>query len=169
MDRRFKRELQLKDDWNSVISTALFWDITGRHLVIVYRRFGTTYRSHVHGSRVGLLSNITAGNNVWSDTADVISHTRMALPMTAADSSRGLYYTAIYCTAITAFRSKRWVWFKNRFYFTCTGKCTRVYSFIHSFILQSVLRQVHSLFQSEFFTEYDLVLPLSISSIFSYP
>jgi hypothetical protein len=38
-----------------------------------------------------------------------------------------------------------------------------------SFILQSVLRQVRSLFQSEFSTVCDLVLPLSISSIFSFP
>jgi hypothetical protein len=36
-------------------------------------------------------------------------------------------------------------------------------------ILQSVLRQVRSLFQSEFFIECDLVLPLSIYSIFSFP
>jgi hypothetical protein len=38
------------------IRSALFWDITPRHLVIVYRRFGTTYRSHTQGSRVGLLT-----------------------------------------------------------------------------------------------------------------
>jgi hypothetical protein len=29
---------------------ALFWDITRRLIVIVYRRFGTTYRSHLQGS-----------------------------------------------------------------------------------------------------------------------
>ena len=34
-----------------------------------------------------------------------------------------------------------------------------------SFILQSFLLQVHSLFQSDFSTEGDLALPLSISSI----
>jgi hypothetical protein len=38
-----------------------------------------------------------------------------------------------------------------------------------SFILQSVLRQARSLFQSKFSTESDLVLPLSFSSIFSFP
>jgi hypothetical protein len=32
-----------------------------------------------------------------------------------------------------------------------------------------VLRQVHSLSQSEFYTECDLVLPLSISSVLSHP
>jgi len=32
--------------------TALFWVITQRELVISYRRFGTTYRSHNQGSRI---------------------------------------------------------------------------------------------------------------------
>jgi hypothetical protein len=40
---------------------------------------------------------------------------------------------------------------------------------IMSFIPQSVLRQVHSLFQSQFSTECDLVLPLPISSTVSFP
>jgi hypothetical protein len=31
--------------------SALFWDITQRWVVIVYRRFGTTYRSHLQRSR----------------------------------------------------------------------------------------------------------------------
>jgi hypothetical protein len=39
-----------------------------------------------------------------------------------------------------------------------------IHSLIHSFIPLSVLRQVRSLFPSEFSTEYDLVFPLSISS-----
>ena len=34
-----------------VFETALFWDITQRHVVIVYRCFGTTCQSHFHGSR----------------------------------------------------------------------------------------------------------------------
>jgi hypothetical protein len=29
--------------------SALFWDTTRRRVVIVYRRFGTTYRLHLHG------------------------------------------------------------------------------------------------------------------------
>ena len=32
--------------------SALFWDITPSRVVVVYRRFGTKYRSHLHGSRV---------------------------------------------------------------------------------------------------------------------
>jgi hypothetical protein len=35
-----------------LMRSALFRDITRRRVVIVYRRFGTTYRSHLHGSRV---------------------------------------------------------------------------------------------------------------------
>jgi hypothetical protein len=29
--------------------SALFWDITQRRVVVPYRRFGTTYRSHLQG------------------------------------------------------------------------------------------------------------------------
>ena len=32
--------------------TALFWVFTQRVMVIPYRRFGTTYRSHLEGSRI---------------------------------------------------------------------------------------------------------------------
>jgi hypothetical protein len=34
------------------VKSAVFWGITQRRVVIVYQRFGTTYRSHPHGSRV---------------------------------------------------------------------------------------------------------------------
>jgi hypothetical protein len=43
-----------------------------------------------------------------------------------------------------------------------------IHSFIHSLILLSVLRQGYSLFQSEFSTEGDLLLPLSISKLLSF-
>ena len=36
----------------SYIRTALFWTITQRVVVIPYRRFGTTYRSHLQASRI---------------------------------------------------------------------------------------------------------------------
>jgi hypothetical protein len=35
-----------------LMRSALLWDITRLRVVIVCRRFGTTYRSHLHGSRV---------------------------------------------------------------------------------------------------------------------
>jgi len=34
------------------MGTALFWAIKQRVAVIPYGRFGTTYRSHLHGSRI---------------------------------------------------------------------------------------------------------------------
>jgi hypothetical protein len=52
----------------------------------------------------------------------------------------------------------------------CHSFCSLFYDrSVASFILQSVLRQVRSLFQSEFSIACNLVLPLSISSIFSFP
>jgi hypothetical protein len=42
-------------------------------------------------------------------------------------------------------------------------------TFLVLIILQSVLRQIHSRFQSEFSAQCDLVLPLSIFSILSFP
>ena len=33
------------------VRSALFWDITQRRVVMIYRRFGTTYLSHLEGSR----------------------------------------------------------------------------------------------------------------------
>ena len=56
------------------------------------------------------------------------------------------------------------LWFMNSWssHVILVNKCDVV---IHS----SVLRQVHTFFQSEFPTQCDLVLPLSISSILSFP
>jgi hypothetical protein len=34
------------------VRSSLFWDITQCRLVILYRRFGTTYRSHLQGTEV---------------------------------------------------------------------------------------------------------------------
>jgi hypothetical protein len=35
-----------------LMRSALFWGITRRRVIIVYRRFGTTYRYHLHGSHL---------------------------------------------------------------------------------------------------------------------
>jgi hypothetical protein len=50
-------------------------------------------------------------------------------------------------------------------------RCNLTVVFAMSFVIHSavVLRQVHSLFQSEFSTERDLALPVSVSSILSFP
>ena len=61
-----------------------------------------------------------------------------------------------------------------------TNKCTTYIFVVHllvwiircidySFIVYSVLRQVSSVFQSEFFTECDLVLPISMYGILFFP
>jgi len=39
---------------------------------------------------------------------------------------------------------------------------------LHSFIQQSVLRNTHTLFQRKFLARWDLMLPPSVSSIFSF-
>ena len=39
---------------NSKLRTALFWVITQRVVVITYRRFGTTYQSHLQWSKISL-------------------------------------------------------------------------------------------------------------------
>jgi hypothetical protein len=33
-----------------LVRSALFWDITRHVVVTVYRRFGTKYQSHIHGT-----------------------------------------------------------------------------------------------------------------------
>jgi len=40
----------------SSLKTALFWALIWRVVVIPYRRFGTTCRSHLHGSRIQTIS-----------------------------------------------------------------------------------------------------------------
>jgi len=45
----------------------------------------------------------------------------------------------------------------------------RIFIFIHSFSLFSVFRQVHTFFQSDFSTQCDLALSISVSSILSFP
>ena len=42
-------------------------------------------------------------------------------------------------------------------------------NFVDGSTISSFLQQIHSLFQSEFLTECDLVLPLPIYSILSFP
>ena len=41
-----------KDSSAKKMRTALFWAITQRVVLIPYRRFGTTYQSHLQGSRI---------------------------------------------------------------------------------------------------------------------
>jgi hypothetical protein len=42
-----------------LMKSVVFWDVTRRRVVIVYRRFRTTYWSHLHATRVRLRKNHT--------------------------------------------------------------------------------------------------------------
>jgi hypothetical protein len=50
-------------DEQKQMRSALFWDITRRRVVIVYRRFGTKYRSHLQGPSPWTLSVILTNVN----------------------------------------------------------------------------------------------------------
>jgi len=52
-----EKETNLTSSWSQVAGTklmksALFRNITQRIVVILYWRFGTTYRSHLSGSKI---------------------------------------------------------------------------------------------------------------------
>jgi len=34
------------------LRSALFWDVTNRIVAVLFRRFGTTYQSHVQGQEI---------------------------------------------------------------------------------------------------------------------
>jgi len=48
-----KRVFTLSTD-QTYFWSSFFWDFTQRRLVAIYRRFGTTYRSHLQGSSIAL-------------------------------------------------------------------------------------------------------------------
>jgi hypothetical protein len=45
------RDVNMGGERNIILRSVLFWGITQRRVVILYRRFGTTYRSHFHWLR----------------------------------------------------------------------------------------------------------------------
>jgi hypothetical protein len=47
--------------------SAFFWDIKQRWVVVLYRRFGTTYWSHLQGFR--LLDLLKTGPIGWPETS----------------------------------------------------------------------------------------------------
>jgi hypothetical protein len=59
-------ERQRSVKWLSMpIRSALFWNITWRRVVIIYRRFGTTYQSHLQVHNLDLEDgNDTLSRNV---------------------------------------------------------------------------------------------------------
>ena len=79
------------------LRSALFWDITKRRVVILYRRFGTTYRSHLQGSRstIFLLGPIscseTSVQNYYSTLCNIAGQRRSYLQHGVTMKSRILY------------------------------------------------------------------------------
>jgi hypothetical protein len=57
-------------------SSALYWDITQRRVVIPYRRFGTTYRSYLQGGITTLLCVIfqKSADLIQNVSADALRH-----------------------------------------------------------------------------------------------
>jgi hypothetical protein len=53
-----------------LMRSALFWDITRRSVVIVCRRFGTTYRSHL----LGLLTRENGTDTLSRNVGKQLSH-----------------------------------------------------------------------------------------------
>jgi len=49
-------------EFRNQTASGLFWDVTQRTVVIPCRRFGTTYWSHLQGSRDFYLDFFTIGN-----------------------------------------------------------------------------------------------------------
>ena len=91
------------DMWNMMhMRSALFYDITQRWVVVLYRRFGTIYRSHLQGSRsrrrkaevsgkpIGPILNLEDGTDRLSRNVD------SELPLNAASyaKSADLIYIA---------------------------------------------------------------------------
>jgi len=54
------------------MSSAPYWHVTQRRMVISYRRFGTTYRSHRQGSR-----NPRREDTVLWDVSDTVAYVNM--------------------------------------------------------------------------------------------
>jgi hypothetical protein len=70
---------------STTLRSALFWDITQRRVVILYRRFRTTYRSHLQWSYFLTLED---GTNTWSRNVRTELHTqRCVIPQKSADPS----------------------------------------------------------------------------------
>jgi hypothetical protein len=63
-----------------LMRTALFWGITQRRVVILYQHFGTTYRSHLQGSRSPFLDFLTLEDGTHTLSQNV----GKGLPLNAA-------------------------------------------------------------------------------------
>ena len=64
---------------NYVLRSALFWDITQRRVLNLYRRFGTTYRSHLQVSR-------SKRRKLYSRTSWPVKMRQIGCPETSAQN-----------------------------------------------------------------------------------
>jgi hypothetical protein len=69
-----------------LMKSVVFWVITRHRVVIIYRRFGTTYRSHPHGSR------FRVGKKAYNIEAGKRSGVRMG-PIRCPETSVNNYHT----------------------------------------------------------------------------
>jgi hypothetical protein len=110
----------------------------------------------------GLLGPADSGTTIRRNT-------EKCLPNYRAEYFRRLEYSPFVSITESSLRMTFKLRITKKYYkcFVFILKCHLNINYHHSRImtLLSVLRQVHSLFQSEFLTECDLVVPVSISSI----
>jgi hypothetical protein len=83
-----------------MLRSAFLWDITQRRMVILYQRFGTTYRSHLQGSRSPRRRNLdffTLGNGTDTSVKIAIRRCEVSQKNTdlisiAAEASKSTRY-----------------------------------------------------------------------------
>jgi hypothetical protein len=84
-----------------IIISALSWDITRRRVVNGYRRFGTTYRSHLQGSFLLGLSTLEGGTdtlsrNVGNNYHETITTRCRVISQESADIKNNFTFTFSY-------------------------------------------------------------------------
>jgi hypothetical protein len=62
-----------------LMKSAVFWSITRHRVVIVYRHFGTTYRSHHHGSKFRVVFFPTRTLDLWRWDRYVVPKRRLTI------------------------------------------------------------------------------------------
>ena len=89
-----------------LMRSALFWDITRCRVVIVYRRFGKTYRSHLHGSWVRVVRcRETSVNNYHTTPRNIPEERRSDNGKALSTYSRKTCLSATSCTT-----KPTWTW-----------------------------------------------------------
>jgi hypothetical protein len=77
----------------TLMRSALFWGITRRHMVFVCRRFGTTCRSHLQGSR----ARVFFFSDCWPSSVETKLNLRLCETNVNCDSIKG-FTCLLHCT-----------------------------------------------------------------------